>query len=425
MEFYENLTENQIRNNVVLASNKRKIINDPVFGFINIPNNFLYDIIQHPYFQRLNRIKQLGLSSVVYPGAQHTRLQHSLGAMHLMGEAINQLRDAGHKITKAESESVQACILLHDIGHGPFSHTLEQSLVSGVSHEELSLIMMEALNIEFKGKLTIALQIFRNQYHKKYLHQLVASQLDMDRLDYLSRDSFYSGVSEGIIGAARIIKMLNIHDDKLVVEAKGIYSIEKFLVARRLMYWQVYLHKTSVAAEKMLMNILKRAKYLAYNGIELFASPALRYFLYNKIDKSNFTDSEIGVENFVLLDDSDIVCAIKVWSTHPDTILSTLSYAFTHRRLFKVIVSSNPIDQQNKQTQLEKYVATFGISLQDANYFMGEEIISTDTYSSEDDNINILYKDGTVKDIADASDMLNINVLTKKVEKYYYCYMKV
>ncbi len=323
-----------------MKNNKRKIINDPVFGFINIPNDFLYDIIQHPYFQRLNRIKQLGLSSFVYPGAQHTRLQHSLGAMHLMGEAIAQLRDAGHEITSAEAEAVRACILLHDIGHGPFSHTLEHSLVSGVSHEEISLLMMQQINQELNGKLEMALDIFTNHYPKKFLHQLVASQLDMDRLDYLSRDSFYSGVSEGIIGAARIIKMLNIYNDQLVVEAKGIYSIEKFLVARRLMYWQVYLHKTSVAAEKMLMNILKRAKELASRGIELFGTPALRYFLYNEINDTNFGKSDEALLNFALLDDSDIVSSIKVWSSHSDIVLSTLSKAFTNRRLFKVQVSS-------------------------------------------------------------------------------------
>ena len=406
-------------------NNKRKIINDPVFGFINIPNDFLYDIIQHPYFQRLNRIKQLGLASFVYPGAQHTRMQHSLGAMHLMGEAITQLRQEGNDITQQEAEAVRACILLHDIGHGPFSHTLEHSLVSGVSHEEISLLMMQKINHEMDGKLDMALEIFSNVYPKKFLHQLVASQLDMDRLDYLSRDSFYSGVSEGIIGAARIIKMLNIHNDQLVVEAKGIYSIEKFLVARRLMYWQVYLHKTSVAAEKMLMNILKRAKELANRGVELFASPALHYFLYNEINKSNFTDTELGLENFALLDDSDIVCAIKVWSSHPDVVLSTLSRAFTNRRLFKVEVSPVPIENERKEIQLRQYVDTFGVDLKEAAYFMGEEIVSTDTYSSEDDNINILYKDGSVKDIADASDMLNITVLTKKVEKYFYCYFKV
>ncbi len=405
--------------------NKRKIINDPVFGFINIPNDFLYDIIQHPYFQRLNRIKQLGLSSFVYPGAQHTRLQHSLGAMHLMGEAITQLRQEGHDITHVEAEAVCAGILLHDIGHGPFSHTLEHSLVNGVSHEDISLWMMQKINKELDGRLKTTLDIFTNNYHKKFLHQLVSSQLDMDRLDYLSRDSFYSGVSEGIIGAARIIKMLNIHNDQLVVEAKGIYSIEKFLVARRLMYWQVYLHKTSVAAEKMLMNILKRAKELASKNIDLFSSPALHYFLYNEVNKQHFITSEEALHHFAMLDDSDIVCAIKVWSTHPDIVLSTLCKAFTNRKLFKVEVRTEPIEATKHKLQLNQYINYFNISINDAAYFMGEEIVTTDTYSPKDDIINILYKDGTVKDISEASDMLNIAVLTKKVEKYYYCYFRL
>jgi uncharacterized protein len=405
--------------------NKRKIINDPVFGFINIPNDFLYDLIQHPYFQRMNRIKQLGLTSFVYPGAQHTRLQHSLGAMHLMGEAIAQLQLVGQEITASEAEAVRACILLHDIGHGPFSHTLERSLVSDVNHEEISLWMMQKINVETNGSLDIALKIFTNKYKKKFLHQLVSSQLDMDRLDYLSRDSFFSGVSEGIIGAARIIKMLNIHNDQLVVEAKGIYSIEKFLVARRLMYWQVYLHKTSVAAEQMLLNILRRAKELASLNVELFASPSLHYFLYNEVNKSHFIDSEEALENFALLDDSDFICAIKVWSSHTDIVLSTLCKAFTNRRLFKVEIGSQPIDAVKRDQQLKQYMQHFGVSVNEATYFIGEEIVSTDTYSSHDDNINILYKDGVIKDIAEASDMLNITVLTKKVKKHFYCYFQI
>jgi len=403
--------------------NKRKIINDPVFGFIDIPNDFLYDIIQHSYFQRLHRIKQLGLSSHVYPGAQHTRMQHSLGAMHLMGEAITQLRNQGHEISHAEAEAVRACILLHDIGHGPFSHALEHSIVD-VHHEELSLLMMKKLNDEFSGRLDMAIQIFTNKYPKRFLHQLVSGQLDMDRLDYLSRDSFFSGVSEGIIGAARIIKMLNIYDDQLVVDAKGIYSIEKFLVARRLMYWQVYLHKTSVAAEKMLVNILKRAKYLAANNVDLFASPALKYFLYNKIGDEFFNKESSALDNFAMLDDSDIVCAIKVWSTTEDIVLSTLCKSFVNRRLFKVEVTPGAVKESVFVNMQEQYAAVLGVSKEEASYFMGDEIVSTDTYSSNDDNINILYKNGTIKDIADASDMLNITVLTKKVEKHFFCYFK-
>ena len=405
--------------------NKRKIINDPVFGFITIPNDFLYDIIQHPYFQRMNRIKQLGLTSTVYPGAQHTRLQHSLGAMYLMGEAITQLRLVGTEITNTEADGALACILLHDIGHGPFSHTMEHSLVSGIDHEEISLLMMQKINVEMEGKLDIALRIFTNTYSKKFLHQLVVGQLDMDRMDYLSRDSFFSGVSEGIIGSARIIKMLNIHNDHLVVEAKGIYSIEKFLVARRLMYWQVYLHKTAVAAEKMLMNILKRAKELAGNDIELFSSPSLHYFLYNEVNKQIFLNNPEALDSFVMLDDSDVICAIKVWSTHPDVVLSELCKAFTNRRLFKVEVGTEITSETKRQQYLRQYQQHFGVTINEAEYFMGDETVSTDTYSPEDDNINILYKDGTIKDIADASDMLNISVLTKKVEKHYFCYYRL
>ncbi len=403
----------------------RKIINDPVFGFITIPNDFIYDIIQHPYFQRLTRIKQLGLSFFVYPGAQHTRFQHSLGAMHLMGEAIAQLREQGHDITHEEAEAVRTCILLHDIGHGPFSHTLEHSLVSGVNHEELSLIMMERINDEYKGKLNLTLQIFRNNYPKKFLHQLVSGQLDMDRIDYLSRDSFYSGVSEGIIGGARIIKMLNVYNGELVVDIKGIYSIEKFLVARRLMYWQVYLHKTSVAAEKMLMNILRRAKELACSNVQLFSSPSLHYFLYKNITKEDFTLSNEALEKFALLDDNDILCAVKVWSEHEDVVLGTLCKSFMNRRLFKVKVYESEMDTEKRLTLLEQYTRHFGVNISEAEYFIGEETVSTDTYNPKDDRINILYKDGRVKDIAEASDMLNINVLTKKVERHYFCYYKI
>lgn len=404
---------------------KRKIINDPVFGFINIPDGLIYDIIQHPYFQRLNRIKQLGLSSYVYPGAQHTRLQHSLGAMHLMGEAINQLKITGHEISSEEEDASKACILLHDIGHGPFSHALEHSLVPGVSHEEISLLMMEKMNREFGGRLDMAIEIFKNKYPKRFLHQLVSGQLDMDRLDYLSRDSFFCGVSEGIIGASRIIKMLNLHDGQLVVEAKGIYSIEKFLVARRLMYWQVYLHKTSVATEKMLVNILKRAKELALSGVELFASPSLHFFLYNEINAEHFAVGEEAFNQFVMLDDSDFFSAIKVWSQHSDFVLSLLCNSFINRKLFKVEVRTDASNIEVQTEAIRRYMQYFNISESEAKYFLGDEIVSTDTYSPEDDNINILMKDGTIKDIVDASDLLNIQVMTKKVTKHYFCYLKI
>ena len=406
---------------------KRKIINDPVFGFINIPNDFLYDIIQHRYFQRLNRIKQLGLSSFVYPGAQHTRMLHSLGAMHLMGEAIAQLRLTGQNISATEEDAARACMLLHDIGHGPFSHTLENSIVQGTSHEDISLWMMQRINDDFDGRLETVLQIFTNQYPKHFLHQLVASQLDMDRLDYLSRDSFFCGVSEGIIGASRIIKMLNLHNDKLVVEAKGIYSIEKFLVARRLMYWQVYLHKTSVAAEKMLINILKRAKEIASQGVELFGSPALKYFLYNNISRNDFIQTAETLDHFAMLDDADVLCAIKVWSEQcKDTVLAALCSQFANRKLFKVeSLTGKQQGDELREKYLKKYQEHFGISAYEAAYFIGEEVVSTDTYSPEDESISILYKDGTIKDIADASDMLNIQVLTKTVEKHFLCYCKI
>ena len=406
---------------------KRKIINDPVFGFINIPNDFLYDIIQHRYFQRLNRIKQLGLSSFVYPGAQHTRMLHSLGAMHLMGEAIAQLRLTGQNISATEEDAARACMLLHDIGHGPFSHTLENSIVQGTSHEDISLWMMQRINDDFDGRLETALQIFTNQYPKHFLHQLVASQLDMDRLDYLSRDSFFCGVSEGIIGASRIIKMLNLHNDKLVVEAKGIYSIEKFLVARRLMYWQVYLHKTSVAAEKMLINILKRAKEIASQGVELFGSPALKYFLYNNISRNDFIQTAETLDHFAMLDDADVLCAIKVWSEQcKDTVLAAHCSQFANRKLFKVeSLTGKQQGDELREKYLKKYQEHFGISAYEAAYFIGEEVVSTDTYSPEDESISILYKDGTIKDIADASDMLNIQVLTKTVEKHFLCYCKI
>jgi HD superfamily phosphohydrolase len=342
-----------------------------------------------------------------------------------MGEAITQLRQQGHDISSAEAEAVRACILLHDIGHGPFSHALEHSLVNDISHEEISLLLMQNLNEAFENKLDLAIEIFKGSYPKKFLHQLVSGQLDMDRLDYLSRDSFFSGVSEGIIGAARIIKMLNLHDDELVVDIKGIYSIEKFLVARRLMYWQVYLHKTSVAAEKMLVNILKRAKELALQGEILFATPALQYFLYNTIRKNSFINSDEALSHFVMLDDSDLISAIKVWSNHSDKVLSILCRDFTNRKLFKVDVNATTVTSQVYNEYLHQYMQYFDINKHEASYFLGDEIVSTDTYSAEDDNINILLKDGTVKDIAEVSDMLNIQVLTKKVEKYFFCHYKI
>ncbi len=349
---------------------ERKIINDPVFGFINIPKGLLYDIVRHPLLQRLTRIKQVGLSSVVYPGAQHTRFQHSLGAFYLMSEAITQLASKGNFIFDSEAEAVQAAILLHDIGHGPFSHVLEDTIVKGIPHEEISLMLMERMNKEVNGQLSLAIQIFKDEYPKRFLHQLVSGQLDMDRLDYLRRDSFYTGVTEGNIGSARIIKMLDVADDRLVVESKGIYSIENFLTARRLMYWQVYLHKTSVAYEKMLISTLLRAKELASQGIELFASPALRFFLYNDITPTEFYSNPDCLENFIQLDDNDIWTALKVWSTHTDKVLSTLSMGMINRNIFKVEISSEPISEDRKKELTLQISQQLDIPLSEANYFV-------------------------------------------------------
>jgi len=384
---------------------ERKIINDPVFGFINIPKGLLYDIVQHPLLQRLTRIKQVGLSSVVYPGAQHTRFQHSLGAFYLMSEAITQLTSKGNFIFDSEAEAVQAAILLHDIGHGPFSHVLEDTIVQGVSHEEISLMLMERMNKEMNGQLSLAIQIFKDEYPKRFLHQLVSGQLDMDRLDYLRRDSFYTGVTEGNIGSARIIKMLDVADDRLVIESKGIYSIENFLTARRLMYWQVYLHKTSVAYERMLISTLLRAKELASQGVELFASPALHFFLYNDINHTEFHNNPDCLENFIQLDDNDIWTALKVWSNHPDKVLSTLSLGMINRNIFKVENSAEPIGEDRIKELTLQISQQLGITLSEANYFVSTPSIEKNMY--------------------EASDMLNISLLSKKVKKYYLCYQRL
>lgn len=404
---------------------ERKIINDPVFGFINIPKGLLYDIVRHPLLQRLTRIKQVGLSSVVYPGAQHTRFQHSLGAFYLMSEAITQLKAKGQFIFDSEAEAVQAAILLHDIGHGPFSHVLEDTIVKGVSHEEISLMLMERMNKEMNGQLSLAIRIFKDEYPKKFLHQLVSGQLDMDRLDYLRRDSFYTGVTEGNIGSARIIKMLDVADDHLVIESKGIYSIENFLTARRLMYWQVYLHKTSVAYERMLISTLLRAKELAAQNVELFASPALRFFLYNNITPAEFLNNPDCLEHFIQLDDNDIWTALKVWSNHPDKVLSALSTGMINRNVFKVEVSSEPITEERKKELTLQISRQLSIPLSEASYFISTLSIEKNMYDPADDSIDIIYKDGTIKNIAEASDMLNISLLSKKVKKYYICYQRL
>ncbi len=402
-----------------------KIINDPVFGFINIPKGLIMEVVTHPMVQRLHRIKQLGLSCMVYPGAQHTRFQHSLGAFFLMTEAVNSLRNKGVEITEHEAESVKIAILLHDVGHGPFSHVLENTIVSGVHHEEISLMLMERMNRELDGRLDLAIRIYKDEYEKRFLHQLVSSQLDMDRLDYLRRDSFYSGVTEGNIGSARIIKMLDVKDDHLVVESKGIYSIENFLTARRLMYWQVYLHKTSVVCEKMLINTLTRAKELARKGEELYVSPALRYFLYRDVTREAFFADEQCIENFLQLDDNDIWCALKAWSMHSDKVLSTLSTGLVNRKLFKVEVSDKPFSREHKAAITERICSAFGISKREAAYLHCVVALEKDMYSPFDDHIEILYNDGTTRDIASASDMFNLSLLQKKVKKYFLCYQRI
>ncbi len=405
--------------------NNSKIINDPVFGFIKIPQGLLYDIVKHPLVQRLTRIKQLGLASVVYPGAQHTRFQHSIGAFHLMSEAITSLTQKGIFIFDGEAEAVEAAILMHDIGHGPFSHVLENTLIHGISHEEISLMMMEQINSEMKGALNLALKIFKNEYPKRFLHQLISSQLDMDRLDYLRRDCFFTGVTEGNIGSARIIKMLNVVDDKLVVEAKGIYSIENYLTSRRLMYWQVYLHKTAVAAERVLVNILLRARYLALQGEDVFAPPQLRYFLYNHVDEDFFLSHPESLSYYEMLDDNDIWSSVKVWADSHDKVLSLLAKDLVNRNTFKVEMFEEPLSEEQLADFRKQLAKKFGVSEEDAQYLMSWNVIQKDMYDINDDKITILYKDGSCKDIAEASDLLNISLLSKKIRKYYLCYQRI
>lgn len=400
-------------------ANKRKIINDPVFGFLSIPNELIYDVLQHPYVQRLSRIRQLGLSYLVYPGALHSRFSHSLGAMHLMHEAIASLRLKNIEITDSEATSAMIAILLHDIGHGPFSHVLEHTLVDGVTHEDISLLMMERINSDLNGALTEAIAIFKNEYPKHFLHQLISSQLDVDRMDYLCRDSFFTGVQEGRVASERLLKMLDVRNDHLVVQVKGIYSVEKFLVARRLMYWQVYLHKTSVAAEQHLIKILSRAKELARGGQELFASPALRYFLYQPVTVDMFSPQSEALDQYALLDDTDVLSAIKVWMSSADPVLSALSRSFINRQLFRGELLSVPLTEAEQQALNRHYAALLGVSEQEARYCWIEHVSTSNTYSEKDDSIDILYSDGTVRDIAEASEILDLEALTRKPKKMY------
>lgn len=404
--------------------NKRKIFNDPVYGFITIPNELIFEIIQHPYFQRLRRITQLGLTHLVYPGANHTRFQHALGAMHLMGLAIEVLKSKNQPINSEEALGAIVAILLHDVGHGPFSHTLESTLVEGIHHEKISSLIIHQLNHELGGKLNLAIEIFEGNYSKKFLHQLVSSQLDVDRLDYLKRDSFFTGVSEGVIGSDRIIKMLNVVNDQLAVEAKGIYSIEKFIVARRLMYWQVYLHKTVLAAEFLLTKILQRAKYLARNNNKIPAPKSLKIFLTQTFSADEFAANKEVFNAFIQLDDYDILSCIKNWCNHHDKVLSLLSQNLIYRKLNKVILQNEPIDVNYENELLEKAKKHWNLSTEEAKYFVFSGNISNNAYNTFEDRINILHKNGKVSDITEAADLLNISVLAKPVIKNFLCFPK-
>ncbi len=402
--------------------NKLKILNDPIYGFITIPNELIFDLLEHKYFQRLRRISQMGLSYLVYPGAHHTRFHHALGCMHLMQKAVRVLRFKGIDISEEEEEALYVAILLHDIGHGPFSHAMEHSIVDEVNHEKISLMFMEKINAEFNGSLTLAIQVFKGEYHRNFLHQMISGQLDMDRLDYLKRDSFYTGVAEGNVNSERLITMLTVINDELVVEEKGIYSVEKFLLARRLMYWQVYLHKTSLVAENLLIRVLQRAKELVDNGVELPASNALSFFLKNKITAENFTTDVL--ETFARLDDYDIVCAMKEWVYAEDFVLSKLSTMIIDRDLLKVKVKKKAFGNNKKESHIEKFKNKYKISEEEARYFIFDGIISNQAYHLNKQNINILYKSRKIVDIVKATDQFNLEALSKPVTKYFMCYPK-
>lgn len=407
-----------------MKPNKRKIINDPVYGFITIPYEIVFDLIEHPWFQRLRRIRQLGLTSLVYPGAHHTRFHHAIGAMHLASAAVEELRAKGFEISEEEAQGVIIAVLLHDIGHGPFSHALENSIVHNISHEEVSLLFMQKMNQQFNGKLKTAIEIFRNAYPKKFLHRLVSSQLDMDRLDYLKRDSFYTGVSEGVISSDRIIKMLTIVNDELAVEEKGIYSVEKFIHARRLMYWQVYLHKTVLSAENLLIKILCRAKELAEKNEELFATPFFRKFLYSRVDDNVLKNDADALENFAQLDDNDIFSSVKVWQNNSDKILAMLCGSLVNRHLYKIEISNNEYPEYIVTDLRKKTASLLNISEKEAEYFVFTGAVENKAYTVSTDSINILMKNGELKDIVNASDNFNISTLSDTVKKYFLCRLK-
>ncbi|OZV68523.1 HD domain-containing protein [Winogradskyella aurantia] len=405
-----------------MSNNKLKIFNDPIYGFITIPNSLIFDLIEHKYFQRLRRISQMGLSYLVYPGAHHTRFHHALGSMHLMQKAIQVLRFKGVAITEDEENALLIAILLHDIGHGPFSHAMEHSIVNNISHEEISIRFMEKLNVEFNGSLTLAISMFKGEYPRKFMCQLISGQLDMDRADYLKRDSFYTGVAEGNINSERLITMLNVVDDDLVIEEKGIYSVEKFLVARRFMYWQVYLHKTGLVAEQLLTRILKRAKELAELGDNLKCSEPLAFFLKNEITAEHFDTGVLNV--FSKLDDYDIVSAMKAWQYHDDFVLRNLCDMIINRDLLKIKFKSKPIPSEELKEHVNALIEKYNISKIEAEYFVFSGEITNQAYKLKKQGINILLKSGKIKDIVKASDHLNIKALSKPVTKYYMCYPK-
>ena len=405
------------------ATNKLKIFNDPIYGFISIPNTLIYDLIQHPYFQRLRRISQMGMTYLVYPGAHHTRFHHALGCLHIMQKAVQTLQFKGVAISEEEQNALYIAILLHDIGHGPFSHAMEHSIVEDVHHEQLSLLFMEQLNKEFDGKLALAIQVFKGEYHRKFMLQLISSQLDMDRMDYLRRDSFYSGVAEGNINSERLIQMMHVQDDYLVIEEKGIYSVEKFLVARRLMYWQAYLHKTSVVAELILTKILKRAKELTHKGVKLESSKPLGFFMQNKIELQEF-NSEI-LNTFSQLDDYDVLSAIKAWQFHEDFVLSRLCKMIINRDLLKIKI----LEDKPSKDILDSYKASFmklhDLTEKEVDYFVFKGKIKNQAYNKDSEPIRILKKDKTIEDVVQASDQLNLKALSKPVTKYFICFPKV
>ncbi|WP_347174352.1 HD domain-containing protein [Polaribacter uvawellassae] len=402
-------------------TNKLKILNDPIYGFITIPNSLIFDIIEHPYFQRLRRVTQMGFSNLVYPGANHTRFHHAIGCMHLMQKAVRVLRFKEIEISDDEANALYIAILLHDIGHGAFSHALEHSIVNGISHEEISLKFMKKLNEEFGGKLNLAIEIFEGKYERRFFNQLISSQLDIDRLDYLKRDSFYTGVKEGNISSDRLIAMMTVFNDELVIEKKGIYSVENFLIARRLMYWQVYLHKTGLVAENMLVKILQRAKELATQNIELPATKTMQYFLYNQITKENFTDETLTI--FSKLDDYDVLSAIKEWTNHSDKVLSELSNMIMNRNLLKINIQDQKFAKEEVEKKVEKLISKFNIEPEFAHYFVFTGTVSNQAYNTSNP-IKILSKNNKTVDIASASDQLNLQALTKPVKKFYLCYPK-